>query len=279
MSEKNKNIEINTNVEKRDNNVVQNPNGVFIGKTQKLPRENNKQLTENTNNLMKQIKKKAYTKIPKKLPLKAAMIQEYYNLCEEKGKEPEYTKAKLASKINKTVIFDLINELKGGNQDDSKPKENKSIMGDIKITKNLKNSAAEFIFRVEHMVVGGIETYLERNPGFGLNLQGLSYEMQQGKKDIKRDLYEIVECYPWLTTYLNPILTHSVKMVDSGLAQHKHNTNSPRPILSLDTGNNKGSSRGVRKSKPLIMARNNVPKARSKNDTMPLLVNLGHVPK
>ena len=236
------------------------------------------EIKQNTDDMLKAMNKKVYVKIPSKLPLKAELINEYLKLCEEKKVPPKYTKSQLSSKVVKTEIYELLMELKGG--EGTKKEEGssimKSILPDIKVTKGVKDAATEFLFSMEHLAVGGLETYLNSRPNIGVDIDGLSYEMQVGKKEIKKDLRNIIEAYPVIAQWLNPILTHAVRMLNSGVRQHNHNRkNKPRHSKLLDTQNTQlksGNSPQLKKPNRLANLRN---KRKAAGDSMPLLLNVG----
>lgn len=184
--------------------------------------ENNQEISSFVEELKKD-DKEIYERKKRKLPKKDILVQNYLDLCAEKGVEPEHSRIKLEKQIKKDIIADMIDELKCKTQNEDLKNSHQSVKQPIKVTANLKKSVANFLFHLNILAVSTAESFTNSRPNLGISLDGYTAEIISGKKEITQDLYNIVNCYPQIARWFNPILVHSTKMLNTGIQVHNNN--------------------------------------------------------
>lgn len=209
-------------------------------------------LKNSVRDLKKDLKTKIYTKKPKKLPKKADMVKQYLDLCKKHNKEPEHPEWKLKKNIKKDELWEMIERLDGKDSYEVDQNVDDKIQ-EINISKSAKKHAANFMFEALNMTAFGVETYFNNKPKYGIDIDGYAYEMQKSKKELMPDIHAILEEYPIIATYLNPILTLSAKMANAGLKRHRHNSEFKKknnhPSIKVTEENRLPTKRNKRKTR------------------------------
>jgi len=231
-------------------------------------------ISKDTSKLVMDIKRnsKIYAKIPKKLGKKSDMISKLLGLYKSTGKKCPYSLNKLEKNIKRDEIWRMTQDLEG-----EKPKGKKGVVSslidsvpEIKITAKLKQNAAELLFDAECVTIGITENYLTKRPGIGIDLDGMTNQMVAKEKKFKSQLRAVVDCYPGIARFLNPIIVHLASVTREGVDTHVKNkknqrTAEPNPRRQKPSGDTKKSSVS---SKTVLQ-----PKGKGKD--IPMLVSFG----
>ena len=236
-------------------NIPQNPTqnkqfSRFNGdKLKKIKAEKKRSLQE----LNKKIKKGNIEIImPKKMPKKPDLIDKYFKICATKGITPIGNKQKI-NRLTKSQIWDEIAKMSNGTKEDSRM-ISLELDGEMKkgglIPAGTRKGVANFLYNFLHVIGFSAEKYFQANPQYGVNIEGYAYEMEKGKRNIQKNLDDVVLEYPQLATWFNPLVRLGGNLVGAGVRQHNVNS---RYI--------KGGSKNLHSKKSVNASkRNHVPK-------------------
>jgi len=151
---------------------------------------------------------------------KGELIDMYKENCNGKGITA--MKDWQLQKKTKKDIIGIINSLQNNTFNES-DNNTKSARLYPKVNTASKKHAARFLYDTCCMGSGVLETYMRANPEIGIDLSGLSNEMSSTKAEQLKDMEAIVNRYPGIVGFLNPILTYAAKY--TSVCYQRHNLN------------------------------------------------------
>jgi len=218
-------------------------------------------ISEAVKTINKKAKKKIYTTVPTKLPPKAEMVAEYKALCAEKNIKPG-TDSSINKKYTKTLLYKRIQEIK-----EKGKKDGVDVDKTYAVPDSLKKSAASFLYDMS--LIGGatMENYFYNRPHLNVDIDGFTMNMMKKHKEQKADLYRIVEKYPQLATYLDPVLIYAVKQGNNFVQTNSLNKKKADPQrLEKKKGSVNKSSRNKARSRS--SGKNNTIRSKNKKSYM-----------
>lgn len=199
-----------------------------------------KEKQEDLKNLNKEMHQQIQLTKKTKLPTKNVLIQEYLSLCREKNVQPKYPIYKLEKNVVKSQIFELIQGLKNNDSDVYKIPDiidtTSGKKSNVQLSANAKRQTGEFINDVVSFAANYVEHYSKQHPDEFLDLEGITYDLQNDKR-LPKKAEAIVDRYPIIATYLNPILIYTASVLKKGTDRHIINTKlraeNPKPIPAI----------------------------------------------